>query len=102
MNLENVTVTGKNQTKIWVEGQETCREYYKTSRITFGMSELLPGAVGDLDAGHAEADEVFYCIQGEGGYFAAGMIKPGMTELVRIDNLDFTDRIELCAKQKEE
>lgn len=36
------------------------------------------------------------------GYFAAGMIKPGMTELVRIDNLDFTDRIELCAKQKEE
>ena len=36
------------------------------------------------------------------GYFAAGMIKPGMTELVRIDNLDFTDRIELCAKPKEE
>ncbi len=36
------------------------------------------------------------------GYFAPGMIKPGMTELVRIDNLDFTDRIELCAKPKEE
>lgn len=33
-------------------------------------------------------------------YFSAGMIKPGMTELVRIDNLDFTDRIELCAKLK--
>lgn len=33
-------------------------------------------------------------------YFSAGMIKPGMTELVRIDNLDFTDRIELCAKMK--
>lgn len=34
-------------------------------------------------------------------YFASGMIKPTKTELVRIDNLDFTDRIELCAKMKE-
>lgn len=34
------------------------------------------------------------------GYFAPGMIRPGETALVRIDNLDFTDRIELCAKEK--
>lgn len=33
-------------------------------------------------------------------YFGRGMIKPGQTELVRIDNLDFTGRIELCATEK--
>ena len=33
-------------------------------------------------------------------YFKPGLIKPGMTELIRIDNLNFTDRIALCAKQK--
>lgn len=33
-------------------------------------------------------------------YFAPGMTKPSKTELVRIDNLDFTDRITLCAKMK--
>ncbi|MDE6961403.1 MAG: cupin domain-containing protein [Lachnospiraceae bacterium] len=65
MRPEQILVTSKNQTRIWVEGQETCREYYKTDKITFGMSELLPGAVGDLDPGHSEADEIFYCVQGE-------------------------------------
>lgn len=33
-------------------------------------------------------------------YFGAGMIKPGQTKLIRIDNLEFTNRIELCAKQR--
>jgi mannose-6-phosphate isomerase-like protein (cupin superfamily) len=63
--MSTVTVTQKNQTKIWMDEQEVCREYYKTERITFGMSELPAGAVGGLDVGHSEADEVFYCIQGE-------------------------------------
>ena len=54
MRPEQILVTSKNQTRIWVEGQETCREYYKTDKITFGMSELLPGAVGDLDPGHSK------------------------------------------------
>lgn len=65
MNYEHVTVIGKDETKIWMEDQEICREYYMTDRITFGMSELLPGAVGSLDVGHSEADEIFYCVQGE-------------------------------------
>lgn len=63
--MANVVVTKKDQPKIWLDEQEVCREYYKTERITFGMSELAPGAVGGLDVGHAEADEVFYCVQGE-------------------------------------
>ena len=63
--MANVIVTGKNDTKIWMEDQETCREYYKTDKITFGMSELPPGGVGALDPGHSEAHEVFFCVQGE-------------------------------------
>lgn len=63
--MKDVVVKAKNDTKIWVEGQEVCREYYKTDKITFGMSELPPGGVGDLDPGHSEAHEVFYCVQGD-------------------------------------
>lgn len=47
------------------EGQELVRSYFQTDRITFGVSRLKPGAVGDLDPGHAEADEVFYCVAGK-------------------------------------
>jgi oxalate decarboxylase/phosphoglucose isomerase-like protein (cupin superfamily) len=64
-NMSEVIVTKKDQSKVWMEEQEVCREYYHTERITFGMSELLPGAVGGMDVGHSEADEVFYCVQGE-------------------------------------
>lgn len=63
--MGNVIVKHKNDTKIWMEEAECCREYYKTDKITFGMSELLPGAVGAVDPGHSEADEIFYCVQGE-------------------------------------
>lgn len=63
--MTKVVVTGKNDVRVWMEEEEVCREYYKTDRITFGMSELHPGAAGGLDTGHSEADEVFYCVQGE-------------------------------------
>ncbi len=59
-----IVVTKRDDTRIWMEDQEICREYYKTDRITFGMSELPPGAVGALDVGHEVADEVFYCVKG--------------------------------------
>ncbi|MEA4812463.1 MAG: cupin domain-containing protein [Anaerolineaceae bacterium] len=49
---------------VWMEGQEVVRKYFATEKITFGISHLLPGAVGDLDPGHAEADEVFFCVKG--------------------------------------
>ena len=63
--MAEVIVTPKDQAKVWVEDAEVCREYYKTEKITFGMSELPPGGVGALDVGHSEADEVFYCVCGE-------------------------------------
>jgi mannose-6-phosphate isomerase-like protein (cupin superfamily) len=58
-------VVSKKNARTFMEEQELCREFHKTGKITFGMSELEPGAVGGLDKGHSEADEIFYCIQGE-------------------------------------
>jgi uncharacterized cupin superfamily protein len=63
--MDGIVVKHKNDTKIWMEDAEVCREFYKTERITFGMSELPPGGVGALDPGHSEADEVFFCVSGE-------------------------------------
>ncbi len=52
------------EAKVFMDQQELCREYFRTEKITFGTSRLHAGAVGGLDPGHAEADEIFYCIQG--------------------------------------
>lgn len=50
--------------KVMMDEQELVREYVSTEKITFGVSRLKAGAVGGLDTGHAEADEVFFCMQG--------------------------------------
>ena len=63
--MKQLTVMSKDAAKIWMEDQEVCREYYKTDKITFGMSELPPGGVGAVDPGHSKAHEVFYCVRGE-------------------------------------
>lgn len=63
--MADVIVKGKDQARPFMDEQEVCHEYYKTEKITFGMSELAPGAVGGLDIGHSEADEVFFCVRGE-------------------------------------
>jgi mannose-6-phosphate isomerase-like protein (cupin superfamily) len=52
------------QAKAFMDEGEFIREYFRTDRLTFGVSELLPGKVGGLDKGHAEADEVFFCAAG--------------------------------------
>lgn len=48
----------------FMDERELVREYYHTDRLCFGTSELAPGAIGGLDPGHSEADEVFYCAKG--------------------------------------
>ena len=53
-----------SQTQPVLEGQEVVRKYFATDRVTFGMSELLPGQMGDVDPGHDCADEVFFCCEG--------------------------------------
>lgn len=50
--------------RTFLDGQEIVREYFKTNTLYFGVSTLKPNAVGGLDPGHVEANEVFYCIQG--------------------------------------
>jgi len=57
-------VKGFKDTTVFMEGEELCRKYFQTDRLMFGLSELAPGKTGDLDQGHAEADEVFFCMQG--------------------------------------
>lgn len=52
------------EAKVFMDEGELIREYFRTDRLTFGVSMLLPGAVGGLDPGHKEADEVFYCAKG--------------------------------------
>ena len=52
------------ETHTFMDEQELVREYFQTDKIYFGVSTLKPGAVGGLDKGHNEADEVFYCAHG--------------------------------------
>jgi mannose-6-phosphate isomerase-like protein (cupin superfamily) len=62
--MSNGEIKGFKDAKIFMDEEELCREYFKTDRLTFGLSELPVGAIGGLDPGHAEADEVFFCMQG--------------------------------------
>ena len=54
----DMTIVSKSNAIIWMEGQEVCREYFKTEKITFGMSELPASGVGAIDHGHSAAHEV--------------------------------------------
>ena len=57
-------VVKASETRIFLEGLEVCREYFKTDKITFGTSELQPGQTGAIDPGHANSHEVFYVSRG--------------------------------------
>jgi mannose-6-phosphate isomerase-like protein (cupin superfamily) len=50
--------------RTFTEGDELCREYLREGRMWFGTSTLEPGERGDIDPGHANSVEVFYCSQG--------------------------------------
>ena len=63
MQYKGVVTTAKDA-KTLMDESELVREYYRTDRLTFGTSEIMPGKVGGLDPGHSEADEVFFCAQG--------------------------------------
>ena len=63
MEIKGIVKKAKEAVNFMDEG-EFVREYFRTGRLMFGVSELLPGKVGGLDPGHKEADEVFYCSQG--------------------------------------
>jgi quercetin dioxygenase-like cupin family protein len=48
----------------FMEGDEHCRHYVSTGKITFGTSSLQPGQRGSVDTGHPSSHEVFFCIRG--------------------------------------
>lgn len=58
------TVIKKEGARVFMEGPEVCREYFKTGKITIGTSYLLPGQTGAVDKGHKASHEVFFVVRG--------------------------------------
>lgn len=54
----------KAQAALSLDGPEVCREYFRTEKMWFGSSELLPGQTGGIDPGHPFSHEVFYAAKG--------------------------------------
>jgi mannose-6-phosphate isomerase-like protein (cupin superfamily) len=57
-------VVREADTAVFMEGDEFCRRYASTGKITFGTSLLMPGQRGATDAGHPHSQEVFFVIRG--------------------------------------
>ena len=57
-------VIRKNESRVYLDGPEVCREYVITPKIVFGSSTLQPGQTGGIDPGHPEGHEVFYVSRG--------------------------------------
>jgi len=47
-----------------MEEDECSRIYFRTDKIIFSVSTLLPGQKTPMDPGHKGAHEIIYCIQG--------------------------------------
>ncbi|OHD75804.1 MAG: hypothetical protein A2V99_01880 [Spirochaetes bacterium RBG_16_67_19] len=58
-------VVRKQEARNFMEGEEHCREYLKTGKLTFGTSTLLPGQRGTVDKGHAKSHEIFFVSRGQ-------------------------------------
>ena len=59
-----IRVVRKQEARSFMEGDEHCREYLKTGKLTFGTSTLLPGQRGTVDKGHAKSHEIFFVSRG--------------------------------------
>lgn len=57
-------VVRRQDSRQFMLGQEDCREYIKTEKVTFGTSILPPSEAGDMDKGHPNSQEVFFIAQG--------------------------------------
>jgi oxalate decarboxylase/phosphoglucose isomerase-like protein (cupin superfamily) len=60
----DVRVMKKNEGEIWLEGDECTQVYFKTDKIIFSISTLLPGQKACIDKGHKESHEICYVISG--------------------------------------
>ena len=59
-----IKVVRKSDARSFMEGDEQCREYLKTGKLTFGTSTLLPGQRGTVDKGHPGSHEIFFVSRG--------------------------------------
>ena len=64
VNHFDAIVIRQNQARNFMEGPEHCREYIKTEKMWFGTSTLQPGQRGNIDPGHPNSQEVFFCSRG--------------------------------------
>ncbi|MHB8695151.1 MAG: cupin domain-containing protein [Solirubrobacteraceae bacterium] len=64
MESDRALVVRQDEARAFMEGDEFCRHYVTTDKITFGTSTLQPGQRGGLDTGHAGAHEAWFCISG--------------------------------------
>lgn len=62
--MKSEFVRGPRDAQIKIEDDELCRVFFRTEKMSFGVSEIGVGKTSILDAGHIGADEVFYCMQG--------------------------------------
>ena len=63
---DTVQVVREGEAKVFYEGPELCREYFRNDDIWFGSSTVNPGDTGAVDPGHVGAWEVFFVVSGEG------------------------------------
>jgi mannose-6-phosphate isomerase-like protein (cupin superfamily) len=67
MTTETVPfIVRPDEAKVFYEGPELCREYFRNDMLWFGSSLVNPGETGAIDPGHDGAWEVFYVVSGEG------------------------------------
>jgi len=59
-----VNIIRKGEGKFLLEGEECSEIYFKTDKLIFTISTLLPGQKACLDNGHKGADEIVYVISG--------------------------------------
>lgn len=64
MTPDRPTVIREADTTTFMEGDEFCRLYVSTGKLTFGTSQLMPGQRGAIDTGHPDSHEVFFVIRG--------------------------------------
>ncbi len=65
MGNPSARVIRLGEARNFMDGPEHCREYLRVPKIWFGTSTLHPGQRGNIDTGHANAQEVFFVCQGQ-------------------------------------
>lgn len=63
VGTEPIVIRERDATS-FMEGDEFCRHYISTGKVTFGTSSLQPGHRGQIDTGHPNSHEVFFCVRG--------------------------------------